>query len=55
MDVHSFGMLGPICTILLGVVILGEPFTAWIAAGAVLMVAGIMLFGRAARIPVVAA
>ena len=47
-------MLGPIFTILLGVVILGEPFTAWIAAGAVLVVAGILLFGRATRSPVIA-
>jgi drug/metabolite transporter (DMT)-like permease len=50
----QIGMLGPICTILLGVMILGEPFTAWVAAGAALVVAGILLFGRAARSPAVA-
>jgi drug/metabolite transporter (DMT)-like permease len=43
------GMIGPIFTILLGVVILGEPFTASIAAGAALVVAGILLFTRAGR------
>jgi drug/metabolite transporter (DMT)-like permease len=38
------GMVGPIATILMGVVILGEPFTAWIAAGSVLVIAGIFVF-----------
>lgn len=38
------GMVGPISTILMGVVILGEPFTAWIAAGSVLVIAGIFVF-----------
>jgi drug/metabolite transporter (DMT)-like permease len=41
------GMVGPISTILMGVVILGEPFTAWIAAGSVLVIAGIFVFSRA--------
>ena len=31
------GMIGPMSTILMGVLILGEPFTAWIAAGTVLL------------------
>ena len=43
----QIGMIGPIFTILLGVVILAEPFTGLIAAGAVLVVAGILLFTRA--------
>jgi len=43
------GMVGPISTILMGVVILGEPFTAWIAAGTVLVIAGIFVFSRAGR------
>ena len=40
------GMVGPISTILMGVAILGEPFTAWVAAGTVLVVAGIFVFTR---------
>jgi drug/metabolite transporter (DMT)-like permease len=40
------GMVGPLSTILMGVVILGEPFTAWIAAGSVLVIAGIFVFSR---------
>jgi len=40
------GMIGPLSTILMGVVILGEPFTAWIAAGTVLVLAGIWLLAR---------
>ncbi len=43
------GMIGPMSTILMGVVILGEPFTAWIAAGSVLVIAGIFVFSRAGR------
>ena len=31
------GMIGPLSTILMGVLILGEPFTAWIAAGTALV------------------
>ncbi|CAN5465214.1 DMT family transporter [soil metagenome] len=43
------GMIGPMSTILMGVVILGEPFTAWIAAGTVLVIAGIFVFTRTGR------
>lgn len=43
------GMIGPLSTILMGVVILGEPFTAWVAAGTALVIAGIFVFTRAAR------
>ncbi|MBX3588627.1 MAG: DMT family transporter [Ramlibacter sp.] len=43
------GMVGPMSTILMGVVILGEPFTAWVAAGSVLVIAGIFVFTRSAR------
>jgi drug/metabolite transporter (DMT)-like permease len=43
------GMVGPISTILMGVVILGEPFTAWIAVGTVPVIAGIFVFSRAGR------
>jgi len=41
------GMVGPLSTILMGVLILGEPFTAWVAAGTVLVLAGIWLLARA--------
>jgi drug/metabolite transporter (DMT)-like permease len=43
------GMVGPLSTILMGVLILGEPFTAWVAAGTALVLAGIFVFSRAAR------
>ena len=43
------GMVGPLSTILMGVVILGEPFTAWVAAGTVLVVTGIYVFTRSGR------
>ena len=43
------GMVGPLATIMLGVLVLGEPFTAWIAAGTVLVIAGIFVFSRASR------
>jgi drug/metabolite transporter (DMT)-like permease len=43
------GMVGPISTIIMGVLILGEPFTAWIAAGTVLVIMGIFVFSRAGR------
>ena len=43
------GMVGPLATIMMGVLILGEPFTAWIAAGTVLVIAGVFVFSRAAR------
>jgi drug/metabolite transporter (DMT)-like permease len=41
------GMIGPLSTILMGVLILGEPFTAWIVAGTLLVLAGIWLLVRA--------
>ncbi|WP_254425702.1 DMT family transporter [Polaromonas sp. A23] len=40
------GMVGPMSTILMGVLILGEPFTGWVAAGTVLVIAGIFVFTR---------
>ncbi len=40
------GMVGPMSTILMSVLILGEPFTAWVAAGTVLVIAGIFVFTR---------
>jgi drug/metabolite transporter (DMT)-like permease len=41
------GMLGPMSTILMGVLILGEPFTPWVAAGTALVLAGVWLLTRA--------
>jgi drug/metabolite transporter (DMT)-like permease len=41
------GMVGPLSTILMGVVVLGEPFTGWVAAGTVLVLAGIWLLAKA--------
>ena len=40
------GMLGAMSTILMGIVILGEPLTAWVAAGTVLVITGIFVFTR---------
>ncbi len=40
------GMIGPLSTILMGIVILGEPFTGWIVAGTVLVLAGIWLLAK---------
>jgi drug/metabolite transporter (DMT)-like permease len=45
------GMVGPLSTIMLGVWLLGEPFTLWLAAGTVLVIAGIFVFTRSARRP----
>ena len=42
------GMVGPMSTILMGVLILDEPFTAWIAAGTVLVIAGVFVVSRSA-------
>jgi len=43
------GMIGPMSTILMGVLLLGEPFTAWVAAGTALVIAGIYVFTRSPR------
>ena len=40
------GMVGPMSTILLGVLILGEPFNAWVLAGTVLVLAGVLWVSR---------
>ncbi len=42
----QYGMVGPVTTILLGVWILGEPFTAWVAAGTLCVLAGVTLLAR---------
>jgi len=43
------GTIGPLSTILMAVIVLGEPFTAWVAAGTLLVLAGIWLLTRPAR------
>ena len=40
------GMIGPMSTILMGVVLLGEPFTPWIAVGTVLVMGGVGLLTK---------
>jgi drug/metabolite transporter (DMT)-like permease len=40
------GIIGPLSTIFLSVLILGEPFTPWLAAGTVLVLFGIWLLAR---------
>ena len=42
----QYGMVGPVSTILLGVLILGEPFTAWVAAGSACVLGSVMVLGR---------
>ena len=41
------GTIGPLSTILMAAILLGEPFTAWVAAGTVLVLAGIWLLTKA--------
>ena len=41
------GMVGPLSTILMGVAILGEPFTVWIGAGTAFVLTGIWLLAKA--------
>jgi drug/metabolite transporter (DMT)-like permease len=40
------GMVGPMSTIAMGVLVLGEPFTPWILAGTVLVLAGVFVVSR---------
>ncbi|WP_129641992.1 DMT family transporter [Peristeroidobacter agariperforans] len=42
----QIGMIGPMSTIILSILILGEPFTVWIAIGTGLVVAGVWLLAR---------
>ena len=45
----QIGMIGPLSTIAMGILILGEPFTPWLAAGTALVVTGIFMFSRSGR------
>lgn len=40
------GMVGPMSTIVLGVLLLGEPFTGWVVMGTVLVLAGVWLLAK---------
>ena len=40
------GMVGPMSTILLGVVLLGEPFTGWVVIGTALVLCGVGLLAK---------
>ena len=42
----QIGMIGPMSTIILSALILGEPFTAWIALGTALVMAGVWLLAK---------
>ncbi len=46
------GTVGPLSTILMAVVLLGERFTAWVALGTVLVLAGIWLLTKAEQNPI---
>jgi drug/metabolite transporter (DMT)-like permease len=41
------GMIGPLATIAMGVLVLGEPFTGWVVAGTAFVLAGIWMLARA--------
>jgi len=43
------GMVGPMATLLMGALILGEPFNVWIVAGTALVLAGVLWVSRAPR------
>ena len=40
------GLIGPMSTILMGIVLLGEPFTPMLAVGTLLVLAGVWLLAR---------
>jgi drug/metabolite transporter (DMT)-like permease len=43
------GMIGPVSTILMGVLILGEPFTGWVVVGTVAVLGGIWVLARGSK------
>jgi drug/metabolite transporter (DMT)-like permease len=45
------GMIGPLSTIAMGVLILGEPFNAWIIAGTALVLVGVWMLARSPAPP----
>ncbi|PUE53242.1 DMT family transporter [Limnohabitans parvus] len=44
------GMIGPMSTLLMGVVLLGEPFNIWIVGGTVLVLSGVFWVTRAPKV-----
>ena len=46
----QIGMVGPMSTITMGVLLLGEPFTGWVVAGTVLVLLGIYVCSRARKL-----
>jgi drug/metabolite transporter (DMT)-like permease len=42
-------MIGPMSTIAMGVLLLDEPFTIWVAVGTALVLAGIYVFTRTSQ------
>jgi drug/metabolite transporter (DMT)-like permease len=40
------GMLGPLSTVAMGIVLLGEPMNRWVLAGTVLVLAGVFVCSR---------
>jgi len=40
-------MVGPMSTMAMGAVVLGEPFTPWLVAGTALVIAGVFVCTRA--------
>lgn len=42
----QIGMIGPVSTIILSVLVLGEPFNAWIGAGSALVLTGVWVLAR---------
>ena len=40
------GMIGPMATIAMGVLVLDEPFTPWVVAGTLMVIAGVWLLAR---------
>ena len=42
----QLGMVGPVSTLALGVLLLGEPFTLWVAGGSLCVLAGVALLAR---------
>ena len=45
------GMVGPMSTLIMGVLILGEPMNAWIAVGTLLVLGGVFVVSRPSRQP----
>ncbi len=43
------GMVGPMSTMVMGVLLLDEPFTPWLVAGTVLVIAGVFVCSRAGK------